>query len=168
MPAPAWRSSDAAPTDQRGGAVLALIACCLTDDRLGASRDVDSKCLFTVQDLTPQSPIRWQTMNTPHRDPSTHEPVGVEQLRSAILSAIVQQVIAILLASLLLDGGTMLRLATISAVGSWTFILAIITRAIVLRNTKPLNNLDVRIIRGSLWLAAGITMIMCLLFQRVL
>lgn len=107
-------------------------------------------------------------MNTPHRDPSTHEPVGVEQLRSAILSAIVQQVIAILLASLLLDGGTMLRLATISAVGSWTFILAIITRAIVLRNTKPLNNLDVRIIRGSLWLAAGITMIMCLLFQRVL
>ncbi len=107
-------------------------------------------------------------MNGPSNETSKPEGVEVWRVRRAVVFAAAQQVVAILFAALLLDGGQMMRLFTIAAIGSWAFMIAIIVRGIVARRTTPICETDVQVITYSFWLAAGLVLLLCPLMMRVL
>ena len=62
--------------------------------------------------------------------------------------AVVQQVVILFLAALVLDGGVMLRIATVAAAGSWAFNIVIVAR----RPRSPTPT-DVLIVKYGFWLS---------------
>jgi hypothetical protein len=82
---------------------------------------------------------------------------------ASIKVAVAQQVVIILFASLLLDGGHILRLSTFGAVGSW-----LLTGIIVARRPRSPTRIDILIVKYGFWLAALIAMVLAAIMGRVL
>jgi hypothetical protein len=79
----------------------------------------------------------------------------------AIKAAVAQQVVILLLASLVLDGGLMLRMATLAAAGSWAFNIVIVAR----RPRSPTPT-DVLIVKYGFWLAALVSFVLAPIMGR--
>ena len=79
----------------------------------------------------------------------------------AIRAAIAQQCVVLLLSSLVLDGGQMLRVSTFGAVGCWSFVVVIVAR----RPRSP-TQLDLLIVTYGFWLAILAAIILAPLLGR--
>jgi hypothetical protein len=75
--------------------------------------------------------------------------------------AVAQQVVINLFASLLLDGGQMLRRSMLATAGSWAFNLIIMAR----RPRSPTQT-DVLIVKYGFWLAAFVTLVLAPIMGR--
>jgi hypothetical protein len=78
-----------------------------------------------------------------------------------IKAAIAQQVVILFLAALVLDGGVMLRIATVAVAGSWAFSIVIMAH----RPTSPTPT-DVQIVKYGFWLAALVSFVLAAIMGR--
>jgi hypothetical protein len=79
----------------------------------------------------------------------------------AIVVAMVQQVVVLVLAALVLDGGRTLKLMIIAAIGSWVFPLLV-----MLRRPRSLTRADILIIKHGIWMAAALVVSIVLIVGR--
>lgn len=117
-------------------------------------------------DVPPRKSRKIAISHSKSQPKSRSKPVGEPDVWRAVTLAIAQQIVALVLAALVIAPIPLLRLAIIGTIGSWICILAILTRAIVARKTKPLTEVDLQIITYSFWLVSGL-LLMLRLFRMI-
>jgi lipid-A-disaccharide synthase-like uncharacterized protein len=86
-----------------------------------------------------------------------------EAYAEPIKVAVAQQAVILLFASLLLDGGQMLRLSTIATAAAWALNIVIMAR-----RPKSPTQADVLIVKYGFWLFALVTLILAPIMGRTL